>query len=1356
MRNLFKFTLFVLSFCFFTQIMAEEPKNLKKIPNKIHKLKSFAAPCAIGNTVTYIAYNNVRAPIHMRGTMWTDPDGQAGYEIPKGSGKKSMYSGGIWIAGTDVNEQLKLAAVRFTSARNYWPGPLIIDGPMRGTTDAEVCYQYDQHWEVSRFEVSDFRDWSRASAEEKARDWEGYTIPSIILDWPAHGDAAGGYSYNMAPWFDNDEDGVYNPANGDYPFYDLDGSLPCGTTRELRLPRLYGDATIWWVYNDRGDNHRNPVSEPIGFEIRAQAFEFSTNDALNDMSFYNYELINRSTYTLVGTYFGVYADGDLGYAGDDFVGCHVSKGLGYFYNGLAQDGTGQTWAYGLDPPAIGMDFFEGPYQDPDGMDNGSSWDEERNLRCDGNLNNGNINGLNFGDQIVDNERWGMRRFVYYVGSGGPNGEPGDAFHYYNYLRGYWKDNERMLYGGNAHPSDQSVTNVITDFMFPGDSDPCGWGQGGIPMPFWNEESANNAPADRRLVQSSGPFILEPGAVNDITVGVVWARSYAGGLQASVNKMINSDELAQRLFENCFQVVDGPDAPELTIVEMDKHLIFHVWNKPASNNYMEAYQEIDPFIICPLTDPDCDSYYKFQGYQVYQLKDHTVSVTSVSEHNTELARLVFQCDIEDNVAQMVNYSWNEELGANVPVEEVNGDNMGIKHSFILETDAFATRDKTLINHKKYYYIAVAYASNNFLHYDQNDTDTSEGQRTPYLSGRKGVGGAIKTYESIPHIIDPEKGGTVIQGDYGDAPAIVQVEGHGGGRNILDLTEETIDEIMSGPPWVADEVKYKAGFGPIDVHVVEPMNVPNDSFIIKFDSVNSYVGSKMNGKVIDADWYIVRESTNDTVWSETFIKTNYDQLVLDWGISINITQEQIPFKPGALNNGYLTSSMEFEDNTTEWLTFLSDTDRQYSNFPNNWIRSGYISGDYGDKDAIYEKVVLGTWAPFQLTSKDDHGPGYDKAVNAIDTKNQRFASVDLVITADRDKWTRSPVIEMCYEPTLTIGNTEKFSLRSSPSIDKFGVAEYPDDPDSIGMGWFPGYAIDVETGERLNIIYGESSWLAGDNGDDMMWNPSQREGSSIYHRANGSLSTGGQVYFGGKHFIYIMGHNRVKSGKKDKNFMPTYDEGKVIWDKFHDTRNRFAQREIFINAMWTAIPILDSRFFEDSDVAEDPYGFIKNDVTIKLRVTSQYSVDVWERAKPDSLFEDPSYTGNMNRPMYKFNTDNIFTKRNDLETGMAALDLIRVVPNPYYGFSMYERTQIDNIVKITNLPQKCNISIYALNGTLVRRFGKDNDITSLEWNLKNNYGIPIAGGVYIIHINAFELGEKVIKFMGVLRPIDLTSF
>ena len=109
-------------------------------------------------------------------------------------------------------------------------------------------------------------------------------------------------------------------------------------------------------------------------------------------------------------------------------------------------------------------------------------------------------------------------------------------------------------------------------------------------------------------------------------------------------MLQSDEKSQRLFENCFQVVDGPDAPELTIIEQDQKLIFHIWNKPNSNNYLEAYKERDPFIVCPAENPDCDTDYEFQGYQIWQLKDHTVSITDATEQDGNKARLIFQCDI----------------------------------------------------------------------------------------------------------------------------------------------------------------------------------------------------------------------------------------------------------------------------------------------------------------------------------------------------------------------------------------------------------------------------------------------------------------------------------------------------------------------------------------------------------------------------------------------------------------------------------------------------------------------------------------------------------------------------------------
>ena len=46
-------------------------------------------------------------------------------------------------------------------------------------------------------------------------------------------------------------------------------------------------------------------------------------------------------------------------------------------------------------------------------------------------------------------------------------------------------------------------------------------------------------------------------------------------------------------------------------------------------------------------------------------------------------------------------------------------------------------------------------------------------------------------------------------------------------------------------------------------------------------------------------------------------------------------------------------------------------------------------------------------------------------------------------------------------------------------------------------------------------------------------------------------------------------------------------------------------------------------------------------------------------------------------------------------------------------------------------------------------------AIEWDLKNAKGIPIASGVYLIHIDAPGLGERVIKWFGVNRKFDPTG-
>ena len=111
-----------------------------------------------------------------------------------------------------------------------------------------------------------------------------------------------------------------------------------------------------------------------------------------------------------------------------------------------------------------------------------------------------------------------------------------------------------------------------------------------------------------------------------------------------------------------------------------------------------------------------------------------------------------------------------------------------------------------------------------------------------------------------------------------------------------------------------------------------------------------------------------------------------------------------------------------------------------------------------------------------------------------------------------------------------------------------------------------------------------------------------------------------------------------------------------------------------------------------------------------------------------------------PMYTFGTGDLATVKNNTEAAQNALDLINVVPNPYYAFSAYETSQLDNRIKITNLPPFCNVTILTTSGTLVRKFKRDvpadnsegaiydpakpNTDTTIDWDLKNHKGIPVA--------------------------------
>lgn len=1437
-----------------------------------------AANCAAPSESRELAVNNIRALIQSGGDMWWDLAGQARYEIPAGSGRTALFAGSLWLGGQDISGQLKVAAQRFRSNGNdFWTGPL-------STVDAEItpetCIAWDDFFHSSRAEVQKFISWNEAKAFDAQNgtntaqeSFPDYSVPEFIINWPAHGRTGAPYFEDkyLAPFADVNGDGEYSWEDGDYPRYNFDPQADCGQA----IVDIYGDQNLWWIFNDKGNIHTETGANSIGMEIRAQAFGFSTNDEVNNMTFYNYELLNRSTFTLTETYFGFWVDSDLGNAQDDYVGCDVERGLGYAYNGDENDeDNGGALGYGTNPPAIGVDFFQGPFQDADNEANCLCDNYADAIDQDGVVYKGS--GVGYDDDVVDNERLGMRAFLYHNNGNGIRDDPDNGTDYYNYLRSIWKDNSTMVYGGTGHRGSVPPPHTEALYMFPGDSDPLGWGTGGVTQPIWTEVTAGNTVGDRRFIQSAGPFTLAPGAKNNITVGVVWSRAKSGGAQASVETLRKADDKTQALFDACFQLIDGPDAPNLEITELDGELIIKVVNPQSSNNFNERYAQIDPFIALPdeLEDPRTgdlipskssntdtlalyDSLgivyrtYNFQGYQIYQLKNKSVS--SADLFDEDLAKLVAQCDINDGIEDLINFEFDQDLDANVPKPKVeNANNDGIIKSFRVSKDLFAAGDDALVNHKTYYYMAVAYAYNNFADYEAGNPET---QDAPYLASRKGPVGPIQVFPAIPHKNTMENAGTVLNANYGDEVELTRIEGVGNGGKAVDFKIESLNEAFNLN--IVQQPTYEIGRAPLTVKVVDPLNIKGGDYFIAFKD-----DTPDDNNLDDGYWVLYGEGLTDTIKSSTNLLVKKEEIVAELGISITVGNT---FNPGEKTtegqlqtvvnshptNGFIESSISYVDNNRQWMTGVIDQDG--INF-RNWIRSGSSAeinqDDYWDYDLTntgningvaidpeedFEGVIDGTWAPFMLASNFTHGPATTRTgmnrnsfyrTSYLDENGSAkfrpaeyhlsyLNSINVYITSDKSKWTRCVVLEEQDDPTL-VGGVEKLFPRNAPSVDKnggsaaagSGVSDNEEDPNYLsetGMGWFPGYAIDLETGERLNMAFGEDSYFESDNGNDMLWNPTDKESEGV--DANVS------VRFGGKHYIYVFRNNIVEEGQNtipttwfnDSTYrMPAYDGGKFMLDRLTaGTNDDF--RAVFRAAAWTGAPML--RAGKSSNDPENPYSFIETDATIKIRTAKRFGLQAFGEAfgvgdqltpgteylvnKGPIQFNGTTYqrgdvinpttagliaavtsgldqtggdneenvvaTQNGGRPLYKFNLSGLEASTNNSTAAENALDLIASVPNPYYAYSEYEEGKLDNRIKIINLPKRCDIKIYTMDGVLVREFSKDDESTvSIDWDLKNHARIPIASGIYIIHVDVPGVGEKVLKWFGVMRPVDLDSF
>ncbi|GAB5536107.1 MAG: hypothetical protein Rubg2KO_23560 [Rubricoccaceae bacterium] len=410
--------------------------------------------CATGEAQVFLETTQLQVSLFNTGGLFfggstTSGDG---YLIPKRDGYSPVFAAGLWVGGR-VDGDLRVTGARYGGYR-FRPGPLDASG--QAPAD---CAAYDRIYTVSRQDV--------------ARYLATGLMSDDLRDWPHQ---------LGAPVADGDGDPAnYNLAGGDQP-------------------EILGDVNAFWVMNDVGrlrDTTQTGFSwtDPLGIEVRVLAFAFDPvfSNALSTPTFYRYQIINRSANPINDLYVSMFADVDLGDAGDDYTGTDTLKNLVYVYNDSNEDS-----AYGEAPPAWGIQVLDGFV----GLANGRDDD------FDGTVDEAGEEML-LSTAPVYPKSWGA----------GFN-DPGPPEEYYNMQKGLFSGGSPVrAFGSGASYRFEDPRGAITVFAFPADP---------VQGEFWSEvnvdgQGTGSPSGDRRMLASTGPGRLLPGESVELVYGMPYAR-----------------------------------------------------------------------------------------------------------------------------------------------------------------------------------------------------------------------------------------------------------------------------------------------------------------------------------------------------------------------------------------------------------------------------------------------------------------------------------------------------------------------------------------------------------------------------------------------------------------------------------------------------------------------------------------------------------------------------------------------------------------------------------------------------------------------------------------------------------------
>ncbi|PIS28256.1 MAG: hypothetical protein COT43_06775 [Candidatus Marinimicrobia bacterium CG08_land_8_20_14_0_20_45_22] len=218
-----------------------------------------------------------------------------------------------------------------------------------------------------------------------------------------------------------------DPSDSKYKWYELQSNgtgdwtnWPSATQGapldEDGNPLLIGDQTIFSVWNDCRNDKYGFDTLSLNAELYQTAWAYDRTDAFGDMIFLKWTIANKSGKTWEDTHFAIWADPDVGNAGDDLAGCDSALNIGFCYNKNNDDQN-----YGEAPPAVGFKILQGPIV--------PSADDTTYLP-DGTI-------------IPDKKSIKMTAFLSPIKYDSPQGTPDNAQDVYYLLHGQWQDGSNI-------------------------------------------------------------------------------------------------------------------------------------------------------------------------------------------------------------------------------------------------------------------------------------------------------------------------------------------------------------------------------------------------------------------------------------------------------------------------------------------------------------------------------------------------------------------------------------------------------------------------------------------------------------------------------------------------------------------------------------------------------------------------------------------------------------------------------------------------------------------------------------------------------------------------------------------------